>query len=78
LRGLLLQLDGTMWLVASLLYGTGMRILEGLRLRIKDVEFERREMLNKGRTRRAQPVRCFVREKCLKRPSRRRKRLPDR
>ena len=32
-------------LVASLLYGTGMRLLEGLRLRVKDVEFERRELL---------------------------------
>ena len=34
-----------MGLVASLLYGTGMRLLEGLRLRVKDVEFERREIL---------------------------------
>ena len=42
-RELLLQLQGTQWLVASLLYGTGMRILEALRLRVKDVEFERRE-----------------------------------
>lgn len=44
-RELLLQLDGTMWLVASVLYGTGMRLLEGLRLRVKDVEFERRELV---------------------------------
>ena len=44
-RELLLQLDGTMWLIASLLYGTGMRLLEGLRLRVKDVEFERRELI---------------------------------
>jgi integron integrase len=44
-RELLLQLQGTQWLVASLLYGTGMRILEGLRLRVKDVEFERRELI---------------------------------
>lgn len=43
-RELLLQLDGgVIGLVAALLYGTGMRILEGLRLRIKDVEFERRD-----------------------------------
>jgi integron integrase len=38
-------MNGTMWLVASLLYGTGMRLLEGLRLRVKDVEFERREIV---------------------------------
>ena len=42
---LLAELNGTMWLVASLLYGTGMRLLEGLRLRIKDIEFERREII---------------------------------
>ena len=44
-RELLLHLQGTQWLVASLLYGTGMRILEALRLRVKDVEFERRELV---------------------------------
>lgn len=44
-RSLLQALDGTMWLVASLLYGTGMRVLEALRLRVKDVEFERREIV---------------------------------
>ena len=44
-RALLLELSGTMGLVASLLYGTGMRLLEGLRLRVKDVEFERREIV---------------------------------
>ena len=30
--------------VKALLYGTGMRLLEGLRLRVKDGEFERREV----------------------------------
>lgn len=44
-RELLQHLDGTMGLLASLLYGTGMRLLEALRLRVKDVEFERREIL---------------------------------
>jgi integron integrase len=44
-RALLHELSGTMWLVAALLYGTGMRLLEGLRLRVKDVEFERREII---------------------------------
>ena len=45
-RELLMQLDGgVVGLVASLLYGTGMRLLEGLRLRVKDVEFERREII---------------------------------
>lgn len=44
-RELLLHLNGSLWLVASLLYGTGMRLLEALRLRVKDVEFERREIV---------------------------------
>lgn len=44
-RELLMQLSGTNGLIASLLYGTGMRVLEGLRLRVKDVEFERREIV---------------------------------
>ncbi len=33
-------LDGEMALLAKLLYGTGMRLMEGLRLRVKDVEFD--------------------------------------
>ena len=45
LRRLLAEMSGTTGLVASLLYGTGMRLLEGLRLRVKDIEFERRELL---------------------------------
>jgi integron integrase len=36
----LAHLDGTHWLIASLLYGTGMRVMEALRLRVKDVDFE--------------------------------------
>lgn len=44
-RRLLNETSGTMGLVVSLLYGTGMRLLEGLRLRVKDVEFTRREII---------------------------------
>jgi integron integrase len=43
-RALLAQLDGTRWLAVSLLYSSGMRLLDGLRLRVKDVDFERREI----------------------------------
>jgi integron integrase len=32
-------------LVGRLLYGTGMRLLEGLRLRVKDIDFERRAIV---------------------------------
>jgi site-specific recombinase XerD len=39
--GLLAQMDGQTVLMARLLYGTGMRLMEGMRLRIKDADFER-------------------------------------
>ena len=34
-------MDGITALLAKLLYGTGMRLMEGMRLRIKDVDFDR-------------------------------------
>ena len=37
----LARMDGEHGLLARLLYGTGMRIMEALRLRVKDVDFER-------------------------------------
>lgn len=37
---LLAQLDGTYQLMATLMYGTGMRLMECVRLRIKDVDFD--------------------------------------
>ena len=42
---LLACMEGRPWLLASLLYGTGMRLMEGLRLRIKHVDFARLEIL---------------------------------
>ena len=39
--GLLAQMDGQTALIARLLYGTGMRLMEGMRLRIKDMDFDR-------------------------------------
>lgn len=44
-RALLQQMSGTMGLIGALLYGTGMRLLEALRLRVKDVEFLRHEIV---------------------------------
>jgi integron integrase len=44
-QAILRQLNGTHHLIVSLLYGTGMRILEGLRLRVKDIDFARKEIL---------------------------------
>lgn len=44
-HAVLSRMQGTHWLIANLLYGTGMRIMECLRLRIKDVDFTRKEIL---------------------------------
>jgi integron integrase len=44
-QAVLTRLEGTHWLVASLLYGTGLRIMEAVRLRVKDVDFARHEIL---------------------------------
>lgn len=44
-RRLLSMLEGRPWLMGSLLYGTGMRLMECLRLRVKDVDFARNEIL---------------------------------
>src|SRR5262245_58645689 len=41
----LARLRGTHALIGRLLFGSGMRIMEGARLRVKDVDFARREIL---------------------------------
>jgi len=44
-QSVLSRLSGTHALIASLLYGGGMRLMEAVRLRVKDVDFARREIL---------------------------------
>lgn len=41
----LAQLQGTYRLIVGLLYGSGLRLIESLRLRVQDVDLERRELL---------------------------------
>lgn len=41
----LAHLQGINWLAASLLYGSGLRLMEGLRLRVKDVDFGYRQIV---------------------------------
>lgn len=42
---LLAALQGVRWIMATLLYGSGLRLKECLRLRVKDVEFSRNEIV---------------------------------
>ncbi|BCB26152.1 integron integrase [Sulfurimicrobium lacus] len=44
-QSVLSRLRGTHALIASLLYGGGMRLMEAVRLRVKDVEFARHEIV---------------------------------
>ncbi|MGH8233388.1 MAG: integron integrase [Rhodanobacteraceae bacterium] len=41
---LLIEMNGVTWLMASLLYGAGLRLMECVRLRVQDVDFARREI----------------------------------
>ena len=44
-RAVLSHLGGTHALIAGLLYGAGMRLMEAVRLRVKDIDFARHEIL---------------------------------
>jgi integron integrase len=44
-KAVLSNLTGDKWLMASLMYGTGVRLMECLRLRVQDVDFSRTEVL---------------------------------
>lgn len=44
-RDVLAALSGVYWLIASLLYGGGLRLMEGMRLRVKDLNFEYRQIV---------------------------------
>lgn len=44
-REVLKQLTGDKWLIASLLYGAGLRLMECLRLRVQDLDFSGGEIL---------------------------------
>lgn len=44
-RAVLVRMKGVYALMANLLYGTGMRLMECVRLRVKDVDFSRNEII---------------------------------
>jgi integron integrase len=47
-RAVLAELDGVPWLVASLLYGGGLRLTEALRLRVNDLHLDCGEIVVRG------------------------------
>lgn len=56
---LLEKMEGTNWMMASLLYGTGMRLMDCVRLRVHDVDFEYRQIVirnSKGKKDRIVPL----------------------
>ena len=44
-KAVLANLSGDKWLMASLMYGAGLRLMECLRLRVQDLDFSRNEIL---------------------------------
>ena len=63
---LLTMIDGEIWPMAALLYGSGMRLMECVRLRVKDVDFERRQITvrdGKGAKDRQVPLPDSVRDR---------------
>ncbi|MEJ2616013.1 MAG: integron integrase [Ignavibacteriaceae bacterium] len=60
------QLNGINWLMANLLYGGGLRLMECVRLRIKDIEFEYNQVIvrdGKGRKDRITIFPSIIKEK---------------
>jgi integron integrase len=44
-RAVLAELSGDKWLIASLMYGTGLRLMECLDLRVQDIDFAQNEII---------------------------------
>ena len=68
-EALLAALDGVAWIMAMLLYGSGLRLMECLRLRVKDIDFMRNEILireGKGNKDRVTMLATRVRDRLLK------------
>lgn len=62
------EMSGTPLLVCQLLYGAGLRLMEAIRLRVKDVDFEQRQIVvraGKGNKDRVTPLPDAVQESLL-------------
>jgi integron integrase len=45
IKRLFSQFEGTYWLIFSLMYGSGLRLMECLRLRVKDIDFHYKQII---------------------------------
>ena len=45
IKSVLVQLKGEKWLMASLMYGAGLRLMECLRLRVQDIDFSSNQII---------------------------------
>jgi integron integrase len=58
-KRLLARLEGTRWLIVALIYGSGLRLMEALRLRVKDLDFHYNQLIvrdGKGQKDRVTPL----------------------
>jgi integron integrase len=65
-KSILEQLHGTNWIMANLLYGAGLRLMECIRLRVKDIDFEFNQIIvrdGKGRKDRVTILPGILKEK---------------
>jgi site-specific recombinase XerD len=63
-RALLGELRGSVWIIAALLYGSGLRLHECLELRVKDIDVERNQVVvrrGKGQKDRVTPLPALIR-----------------
>ncbi|MDD2390151.1 MAG: phage integrase N-terminal SAM-like domain-containing protein [Desulfobacterales bacterium] len=65
-RDVMYQLVGMKWIMANLLYGSGLRLMECIRLRVKDVDFSYNQII----VRCGMPHRCKSRECCSSKATR--------
>jgi site-specific recombinase XerD len=66
------HVDGTMWIIVALLYGTGVRLQECLELRVKDLDFDRLQIMvrrGKGQKDRVTMLPAGVQERLAAHPS---------
>ena len=66
IKGIMDHLTGTMWIIVILLYGAGLRIQDCLELRVKDIDFDRNQIVvrrGKGQKDRLTMLPVVVRER---------------